>query len=452
MSKETNSLMKKESGNTFPIVVAAIVIILGLVAGGFLLFKDTNAPVITIGPDLIDVNKQTQLAISAKDAGSGLKSLDIIAIQDGKEIPLATKTFAGGTMVATENIPLNKGLIKEGPFKIEVTAQDASFYPLDHGGLSKAEKSFTLDTTPPQIHVRSHTNNLNQGGSGLMVFTLSEVAKTTGISVGERYFPAYLQPDTGQKNLYYCMYAIPWDTPPSKFKPFIVASDMAGNNAKRSFNYHANPHRFRHDKIGLSDNFFERTIPEFQGLVPEEGSLLDQYIYINNTVRKENRAQLIRLSRMTKPYILWSGTFKRLPNAANRAGFADERDYIYKDKKVDHQTHLGLDLASLKHAPIPAGNDGIVIHADFMGIYGNLVVIDHGLGLQSQYAHLSSIDVTPGQAVTKGQIIGQTGSSGLAGGDHLHYGVTVGGIPVQPIEWWDKNWIKNNITSKIESN
>ena len=236
-----------------------------------------------------------------------------------------------------------------------VTARDASLYPFGHGGQSKAEKSFTLDTAPPRIFVQSHTNNLNQGGAGLMVYTLSEIAEKTGIKVGERFFPAHLQPGTGQ-NLYYCMFAIPWDTPPSEFKPFITASDKAGNHAKRSFNHHANARPFRRDKIRLSDSFMERTIPEFQGLVPDEGTLIEQYLYINNTIRKMDRAQLIKFSRNTEPVMLWEGTFVRLPNAANRARFADARDYMYKGKKVDFQTHLGLDLASIKHAPVPAGN------------------------------------------------------------------------------------------------
>lgn len=450
MSKETNSLMKKESNKSFPILLGTIILILALGAGGFLLFKDTEAPTISIGPDLTVVGKTTEITIRAEDPISGLKSLTIVARQGDKEIELINTMLPGGTMKVEEAIQLNKGQLKEGAFTIGVIAQDASIYPFGHKGLATAEKTYNLDLTPPRIFVQSHTNNLNQGGSGLMIYALSEIADTTGIMVGDTFFPAYLQPGSGDKNLYYCMFAIPWNTPPSQFKPFIVASDKAGNSAKRSFNYHANARAFRRDRIGLSDSFMERTIPEFQGQIPNEGTLLDQYLYINNVLRKQNRAKLLDFSRETSPVMLWSGTFKRLPNAANRARYADSRDYMYKGKKVDFQTHLGLDLASLKHAPVPAGNDGNIVYADFLGIYGNVVVIDHGLGLQSLYAHLSSIDVAQGDSVTKGQIIGNTGSTGLAVGDHLHYGITVGGIPVQPIEWWDGTWIKNNITSKIQ--
>ena len=450
MNKENNSYGAPKGKSAFPIILTAVIILLAAGAGAFLLFKDTTPPVITIGPDATNVGKGTQLTIEIEDQGSGLKSFSISATQGGKEISLMSKKLPGGIKSVKEVISLDKGQIKEGNFTLNVTAQDASLYPFGETGLATGEKSYNYDATPPRIFVESHTNNLNQGGSGLMVYALSEVAEETGIRVGDRFFPAYLQPSSTNKNLYYCMFAIPWDTPPSKFKPVIIARDSSGNSSKRSFNYHANPRPFRRDKIGLSDSFMERTIPEFDGLIPTEGSPIDQYIYINNTLRKENRAQLVELSRLTEPVMLWSGTFMRLPNAANRARFADSRDYMYKGKKVDFQTHLGLDLASLKHAPVPAGNDGKIVFADFLGIYGNVVVIDHGLGLQSLYAHLSSISVNQGDAVTKGDIVGNTGTTGLAGGDHLHYGVTVAGIPVQPIEWWDGTWIKNNITSKIE--
>lgn len=450
MSKETNSLMKKEKSKAFPTILALVIILLALGAGIFMIFRDTEAPTIAIGPDITDVSPTTKLTVTISDIGSGLKEIEIIAVQGDKQIPLTTKALPGGAMEVEEVFELDKDEIKEGTFTIKVTAQDSSLYLFGHGGAASAEKSFNLDTTPPRIFVESHTNNLNQGGSGLMVFALSEVADKTGIKVGDRFFPAYLQPGVTNKNLYYCLFSYPWDVPLPQFKPIIVASDKAGNSAKRSFNYHANARQFRRDRINLSDRFMERTVPEFQDSVPAKRTPLEQYIFINNEIRKSNRAQLLEFSKKTSPTILWSGSFKRLPNAANRAGFADARDYMYKGKVVDKQTHLGIDLASLRHAPVPAGNDGNVVYADFLGIYGNVVVLDHGLGLQTLYAHLSSVNVTTGDAVTKGQILGHTGTSGLAGGDHLHYGVIVGGTPVQPVEWWDGTWIKNNITSKLE--
>lgn len=442
-------MTKQTSTKVFPMALTAVIILMFLGAAGFLLFKDTTPPDFAITPETPVLGKDSQIVITVADPGSGLKSLTVIAIQDGKEIAIATKDYPAGVTQADETIVLEKGQIKEGEFTLKITAVDSSLYPFGKKGVARMEKSYAYDATPPRISVQSHITNLNQGGAGFMVYTLTEEVAETGIRVGERFFPAYLQPSGSGGFLYYCIFAHPWDTPVAEFKPLIEAKDNAGNMSKRAFNYHTNARNFRRDKISLSDSFMEKTIPEFEGLVPNEGTAIDKYLYINNTMRKENRAKLVEFSRQTSPTMLWSGPFMRLPNAANRARFADARDYLYKGKQVDYQTHLGLDLASVRHAPVPAGNDGTVVYADFLGIYGNVVVVDHGLGLQTLYAHLSSVTVKAGDPVTKGDIVGNTGTTGLAGGDHLHYGVIAGGTPVQPIEWWDSHWIKNNITSKM---
>ena len=139
-----------------------------------------------------------------------------------------------------------------------------------------------------------------------------------------------------------------------------------------------------------------------------------------------------------------------MPNSAPRGAFAQLRSYFYQGKEVDQQTHLGIDLASLAHAKVPAANRGKVVYADDLGIYGQCIVIDHGLGLQTLYGHLSRIGVKVGDEVQKGQIIGNTGDTGMAGGDHLHVGVVIAGEQVNPIEWWDLSWIKNNVTDKLK--
>jgi len=113
--------------------------------------------------------------------------------------------------------------------------------------------------------------------------------------------------------------------------------------------------------------------------------------------------------------------------------------------------HLGIDLASVSQSPVPAANRGKVVLTENIGIYGKTVIIDHGFGLFSMYSHLSGFGVQEGQIVDRGTIIGQTGTTGFAAGDHLHFGVLVHNTFVNPVEWWDASWIKNNITAKIEA-
>ena len=136
-----------------------------------------------------------------------------------------------------------------------------------------------------------------------------------------------------------------------------------------------------------------------------------------------------------------------------KANFGDFRTYVDGNRqKIDEQTHMGLDLASVAHAEVPAAQSGRVVWVDYLGIHGNMILIEHGLGLMTQYSHLSEYGVKVGDTVKTGQIIGRTGTSGLAGGDHLHFGVLVGGVPVQPLEWLDSTWVKNNITSRLNIN
>ena len=187
-------------------------------------------------------------------------------------------------------------------------------------------------------------------------------------------------------------------------------------------------------------------------LVPDSGTLgpMDTFLKVNRDVRRQNSAAIKRVTARTTADKLWEGRFLRLPNAAPRAGFADRRTYRYKGKDIDRQVHLGIDLASLKQSPVPAANSGRVAFAGSLGIYGNTIIIDHGLGLFSLYAHLSSFARDEGQVVARGDIIGRTGSSGMAGGDHLHFSMLVHNTFVNPIEWWDEKWIEHNISSKLE--
>jgi murein DD-endopeptidase MepM/ murein hydrolase activator NlpD len=194
-------------------------------------------------------------------------------------------------------------------------------------------------------------------------------------------------------------------------------------------------------------------MPEFASQVKtaEGATLIDAFLSVNRDMRRKNYEEIVKVTSQSEAKMHWKGAFVRLPGAANRAGYADHRKYLYKGKTIDNQTHMGVDLASLKSSPIPAANTGKVVHADNIGIYGRTVIIDHGFGLFSLYAHLSNIDVSVGQMVSKGDIIGNTGTTGLAGGDHLHFSMLVHHTFINPIEWWDSHWVQDNILIKTGS-
>jgi murein DD-endopeptidase MepM/ murein hydrolase activator NlpD len=176
---------------------------------------------------------------------------------------------------------------------------------------------------------------------------------------------------------------------------------------------------------------------------------LKGFLEINGNLRKKNNDTIAALASKTQPRMLWSEAFAPMGNAQVESRFADRRTYFFDDKEIDRQVHLGFDLASLQQAAVLASNAGVVVHADYLGIYGNCVIIDHGLGVQSLYAHLSTMTVKAGDTVTKGQEIGRTGSTGLAGGDHLHFTMLLHGTPVNPVEWWDGHWMEDRVFRKI---
>jgi murein DD-endopeptidase MepM/ murein hydrolase activator NlpD len=173
---------------------------------------------------------------------------------------------------------------------------------------------------------------------------------------------------------------------------------------------------------------------------------------INGELRRKNNDKIASFAAQTKPELLWRGVvFHPFSNTAVESAFADHRIYMYNGKEIDQQVHLGFDLASFAGTPIVSANRGIVVFADELGIYGNCVIVDHGLGVQSLYGHLSSIEVKAGQTIEKEQQIGRSGMTGMAGGDHLHFTMLVNGKMVNPVEWWDAHWIQDRILRKLKA-
>ena len=247
------------------------------------------------------------------------------------------------------------------------------------------------------------------------------------------------------------LFGVPWDLADAGTLR-VVAEDDAGNRATAAFVDHFTRKPPTRDRIVLDDAFLNKVVPEIRAHTPglaETGSLLDDYLQINRELRARNAAELRELATRSAASFLWSEPFLPLRNAKVMSSFADQRTYVYAGREVDHQTHLGFDLASTAKSEVQAPNAGVVLLARYFGIYGNSVLIDHGLGLQTLSAHLSSIDVKEGQPVERGAVIGRTGATGLAGGDHLHFTTLVRGLPVNPIEWWDGRWIGASVKAKL---
>jgi murein DD-endopeptidase MepM/ murein hydrolase activator NlpD len=312
------------------------------------------------------------------------------------------------------------------------------------GRVDSIESDVQIVTQPPRIAADGAQHYINQGGSELVVFTPSGYVTESGVRVGKYAFRSF--PLASQTKQRFSLFAYPWDLPADTV-PVAYARNPAGAEATARFWYKVFPKKFRSRDLPIDDAFLEKVVNQIDP--GGSGDLLARFLKINGEMRRKNNQTLADLRLKTADRFLWSGPFLPLTNAAVESSFADKRSYIYKGKKVDEQVHLGFDLAVTLHVSVPAANDGRVVWADNLGIYGNCVVVDHGYGLQSIYGHLSEIAVKPGDMVKKSQSLGKSGSTGLAGGDHLHFSMQVDGVQVNPIEWWDEHWIKDRILSKV---
>ena len=223
--------------------------------------------------------------------------------------------------------------------------------------------------------------------------------------------------------------------------------------ARGSFDYRTFPKPFKKSRIEITDKLLERVVPLILAGTTEvkpTGALVDQFVAINGDLRRKNAEKIASFARQTAPEMLWQGAvFHPFTNSSAESAFADQRTYTYQGKEIDKQVHLGFDLASYANTPIVAANRGKVVFAEELGIYGTCVIIDHGMGVQSLYAHLSSAGVKVGDMVDKNQTIGRSGMTGMAGGDHLHFTMLVNGHMVNPIEWWDSHWIEDRVIRKL---
>jgi murein DD-endopeptidase MepM/ murein hydrolase activator NlpD len=404
-------------------------------------------PTIALKDDLSTIGPGKAIALTVSDQKSGIRNVSVTISQEGRDQVVLSENYARGTREQTLSPELNlRGLnLKDGPATITITAEDHSWLK----NRTTLAVDTSIDTVPPQIGMISSAHNVNAGGTGVALYRVSEEVTRTGIRVGDRFFQGYPYAIQG-KPCHIAYFAIPAGAAKGGLKILITARDKAGNESSVVLPHLVREKKFKEDKINLTRAFLEQKMPEFRQRDPRvPATPLEAFLFVNETLRGENTKTIQEAGSKSQPRQLWEGTFVRMKNAAPMAGFAQARTYLFEGMAVSKSTHYGVDLASTERAPIESANGGVIVFAGYLGIYGNTVIVDHGLGLSSLYAHMSDITVKVGQSVARGETLGNSGSTGLAGGDHLHFSVLVGGEFVNPTEWWDAHWIQDNVTGKL---
>ena len=427
-------------------LLLVVIWVLAVGAGMVSYYKlEGSAPTLALTPEPKMLGRHTAFTLISEDKRSGIKQISVELRQSGKKISLLSETYPSGTRKVERTIEVTPSQfdLSDGTATIRAESRDRSWRRA--GNPNIVEVNVTIDTRPPIIEVLSRFHYVNQGGTGLVVYKVSEALIKSGVEVDDLWFPGYPVGNGG----YLALFAIPHDAPVETHIA-LSAEDVAQNSSNVKFPYRIRPKAFRTDKVQVSDGFLQRVIPYFTDRDSSlEGDFIEIFKKVNGDLRRANEQTVSELCQQTVPQPIWSGPFLRLAGSKTMSQFADRRIYLYGGKEIDRQVHFGVDLASVAMSSVEASNRGTVAYSGELGIYGNTVMLSHGCGLFSMYGHLSRIDVQPGQTVEKGEAIGTTGSTGLAGGDHLHFSILVSGVYVNPVEWWDTHWVEDNISSKL---
>ncbi len=438
-----------------------LVLLAAFAALAIVTFRVGDAPAVSLRPSTKALGARGGVVVGVVSRGRGFGGLRVEVEQQERTVvvdqvdghPLPPWRFCGGCQETLERrVEVGRNAVphlREGEVTVRVVAERASTW-LRHPKPIAAEVRLPVLLRPPVLSVVSTQHYVQQGGAGIVVYRVSDTSIRDGVRAGSWFFPGSPLPDAAT-GVRFVLFGVPWDLFEAS-EIHLMASDAAGNTSERPFIDAFLPKVPTEDTIELSADFMKRVVTQIAAQTPglaDRGDLVMNYLQVNRDLRAKNVATLVELSKRSAPRFLWRGPFLSLRNAQVMSPFADRRTYLFAGREIDRQTHLGFDLASTARSEVPAANAGVVLLARYFGIYGNTVVLDHGFGLMTLYSHLSSIDVEEGREVARGAVIGRTGTTGLAGGDHLHFATLVGGLAVNPIEWWDDRWIRNRITSKL---
>ena len=430
------------------LVIFVVVILLPIAL--LLLFSAT--PTVQVQPLVTALGTATPLTIVAGDP-HGVRKLAVSIEQHGeyygafeaKQPPRRIFWQRGvpdgvwNVVLGTKTIPQ----LKDGKARviIEVTSNDF------RGKTVRLDREVIVVTRPPVLTVDSGQHYLYLGMADLVTFNVTGNWTEAGVRVGGQTFRSWPMPD-GKPGLF-SLFAFAWNMP-TDTAPLVYATDPAGNQVTEPMMFQfpkKEQPKYRVRDLPIDDRFVQKVVAE---LDPNgSGDPIARFLNINSAMRRANNQTLSDLRSKTEGRFLWSQPFLQQHNSKVESNFADVRNYIYQGKKIDQQVHLGYDLSVTQHVGVEASNDGRVVYAAPLGIYGNCIVVDHGYGLQTIYGHLSEIAVHEGDLVKRGQVMGKSGQTGMAGGDHIHFSMQLEGVQIDPKEWWDAHWIKDHVAQRV---
>jgi peptidase M23-like protein len=436
-------------GEKVKIILALVCLIVAAVVGLMVMSAGTT---VAVTPAVQVIGMSTPVTVEVTNP-HGVRRVAAYVEQNGAQFPVYEQNAPAHRLFwrrhqPSQRISFQAGKkqapsLKDGKARlvVEAVADDL------RGATGRAAYDVNVVLSAPRVVADDLQHYINQAGMELVTFTVSGSWDEAGVRVGPHVFRSYPLPGRTPDQRF-SMFAYPWDLPPD-VTPVVYARNGAGTEATARFWFKLFPKKFRERDFVLTDALMDKLVNNIDqtGTLEPGPDLLSRFLKINGDMRRKNNQQLYDLRLKTEEKILWNGPF--IHWGKEEAMFADTRDYKYNGKQVDRQTHLGFDLSDVANGPVHAANSGRVVYAGDLGIYGNCVVLDHGYGLQSIYGHMQRIDVKLGDMVEKDGTMGVAGSTGLAEGVHVHFGMQIDGVQINPREWWDEHWIHDRILSKL---
>ncbi len=423
-------------------IIAANILLLPLCVA----LTGCGKPSLDVPASVTTIGQATPIAVHIRDA-HGISKLTATVVQNGARYLAWQSSSPSKDTDTTVNLEVGAKTtpqLHDGPAHLILEATSGGLFH----GTTRWERDVNIATQPPLVSADSDQHYLYLGMADLATMNVTGAYTSAGVRVGNQTFRAWPMP--GGKPGLFSLFAFAWNMPPNTV-PLVYASNGGGNDVTTPltvvFPKKEQPVYTQHE-IQVSDQFMQKVLGE---LDPNgTGDPVARFVKINTEMRQANNKTLSDLRFKTAGSFLWSQPFTRQPHSQAEATFADVRSYMYHGKKIDQQVHLGYDLAVTQHVGVGASNDGRVIWAAPLGIYGNCIVVDHGYGLQTIYGHLSRIDVHVGDTVKRSQVMGLSGMTGMAGGDHVHFAMQLDGVQIDPKEWWDAHWIKDHVLRKVD--
>ncbi len=394
-------------------------VVLLAVGGGFLYRFKKAHPEVKLNPQSGYLTEKAIFTISTKSEPLPFSTVKVTLKQNDKSYTL----IEGPLKSFNKTLEVDLKKLGFGNGRLEAWA----FIKTPFGKKEILLGSFTVDLTPPKVHKISKPDKVKIGKPAVFsaIITDNEGIKTAYLEVGPAKFPLlYIGNETYKTVFTAPLFLLKH---PAVYK--LVVEDKAGNKVENPIKVAVEPRRLRKKVIRLSEKEMEKLLSKF---FPTVNNPVEQFKTVNEVYRKEDEKKFIEICSTSSAQMMANGTFEYLPHSAIKSYYGEFRIYYYKGKEIGTSIHKGWDLARYKYSPVPAANNGIVVFTGKTKVYGNVVIVDHGMGVFTLYAHLNDFTVKPGDYVKKGQIIGHTDTTGFALGDHLHFGVLVWGYATNP--------------------